>query len=337
VLREDSEGDSDILVIGELRNEKASPMFQFGQECSRSKLNDLRLRVFVGQEIKRTGSEVKYILPPPRKWHFPGKLRDADSHVCQIYLVRDDIVIATDISKGFRINPIWKGDNDGPGRMVVFRSKSRPIGEVSESVPSAKRLEMAGEEISSPRADSQKQSTAPNTSTVRLQTVSPPSIVRTPRQVRLNMPSTTVVRRDANVLPLFGAQQVLATSTIRTGFVPQINRMVNMQQPIPVLPPRFSRHAGVSQHQSVQANNVLPMNVVANMYGSQPAIGMTSPMIIGGPILSRPVMYSEMLGTGLCPFPFPGASVQPIPFQVNFPMFPVQSLSGPSKSSRIGF
>jgi len=90
------------------------PLFAVGDECPKAALEELNERVFLGQPMSRSATDnnesQRFTIPPPRKWHYPGKLKDGEKHVCQLYLAKHDRIVSTVISTSFSISPIWKSD-----------------------------------------------------------------------------------------------------------------------------------------------------------------------------------------------------------------------------------
>ena len=99
------------LVFGEFRNKRSSSILEVGSLCGKDRLTDLGERIMFAELVRRSGDQDRFVIQPPRKWHYPGKLRSVDWHVIQLYAVIAEVVQATFISSAFHVVPIWKSDD----------------------------------------------------------------------------------------------------------------------------------------------------------------------------------------------------------------------------------
>lgn len=105
---------ADVLVFIEFRNKRAVPGFDIEEPCDKTKVLEAAKRtgkIVMAELVKSLGDNAfRFRVPPPRKWHYPGKLHPSDSHVIQLYLVLDGKVSIMNTSTAFHVVPIWKSD-----------------------------------------------------------------------------------------------------------------------------------------------------------------------------------------------------------------------------------
>jgi hypothetical protein len=136
----------------------------------RTNLNDLNDRLMFGEFVKRIENQDRFVIHPPRKWHYPGRLRAADCHVVQLYILYQGKIHTTSISSTFHVIPIWKSGEDKPA--TATSSKGLATEEESPDV------------IEGSSSDEQPES--PTTITPEDQLLAPsPSSLTDPRQQSL--------------------------------------------------------------------------------------------------------------------------------------------------------
>jgi hypothetical protein len=132
-----------LLVFAEFRNKRTPSLFQIGARCTKQRLSDLSDRIMFAEFVRSLDvHQLRYVVHPPRKWHYPGKLRSTDWHMLQVYLVLDERITATDNSSAFHVIPIWK--NEEGGKAADAKQAKEGIEEDDEERPARAEEEEPG-------------------------------------------------------------------------------------------------------------------------------------------------------------------------------------------------
>lgn len=119
--------DSNVFVFAEFRNTSSRPLFHVGKVCEKEVLRD-KHQIMFAKFVKMQGDGwIRYSIAPQRKWQYPGRTRNSDLHVVQLYLVVCQVVTGVSNSDPFRVIPIWKSSEGRRLKEQLLREEQEQL------------------------------------------------------------------------------------------------------------------------------------------------------------------------------------------------------------------